>query len=209
MPAKRSLTLALALLLVAAIPARAAVFPAITVVDTIRPGVDGSYALWNNGHLGDYLYFGADDGVNGYELWRTNGTSTTRVADILDGADSSSPHYLTPFGDYLYFSAYDGTSIGKAWRINAAGIIESSLLPGTNAYIDCMCDSAYIALNGRLFAAFGSSETGNELGYFDDPTFGLPETNSGGSAWSTVLVLLAALTAVAGIGLRMPEAKRR
>ena len=154
-----------------------------------------------------YLYFKANDDVHGYELWRTNGTSTTRVADILDGADSSSPHYLTPFGDYLYFSAYDGTSIGKAWRINAAGMIESSLLPGTNAYIDCMCDSAYVALNGRLFAAFGSSETGNELGYFDDPTFGLPGTNRDGSAWSTALVLLAAVTAVAGVGLRMRGAR--
>ncbi len=66
MPAKRSLTLALALLLVAAIPARAADFPAITVVDTIRPGVDGSYALWTNGRLGDYLYFGANDGEFGW-----------------------------------------------------------------------------------------------------------------------------------------------
>jgi len=45
MPAKRSLTLALALLLVAAIPVRATGFPAITVVDSIRPGIEGSYAL--------------------------------------------------------------------------------------------------------------------------------------------------------------------
>jgi hypothetical protein len=59
------------------------------------------------------------------------------------------------------------------------------------------------ALNGRLFIAAYSDETGNELAYLDEPTFGLPGTNRDGSVWSTALVLLAAVTAVAGAGLRM------
>jgi hypothetical protein len=54
-----------------------------------------------------------------------------------------------------------------------------------------------------------SDETGSEFAHLDEPTFVLPGTNRDGSAWSTTLVLLAAVTAVAGIGLRMPEAKRR
>ena len=77
MPAKRSLALALALLLVAAIPAQASGFPTITIVDTINPGTSGSLALWNAGRLGDYLYTSADDGVSGNELWRTNGISNS------------------------------------------------------------------------------------------------------------------------------------
>jgi hypothetical protein len=56
MPAKRSLTLALALLLVAAIPARATSVPTLTVVDAINPGTGASHALWSAGRLGDYLY---------------------------------------------------------------------------------------------------------------------------------------------------------
>ena len=257
MPAKRSLALALALLLVAAIPARGASFPAITVVDTIRPGVDSSMALWGKGRLGDYVYFGADDGVNGYELWRTNGTatelvedmntsdsgaggsypydftalgdwlyfraddglvgselwrtngtSTNRVTDIYSGVDSSYPRHFTTFGDYLHFTANDGTSIGKTWRVNSAGVVESSVLPGTNAYIDCMCSNAYITLGGRLFAAFGSNETGDELAYFGDPNVGLPETSRDSSAWSVPLALLAALTAVAGVGIRLQRKGR-
>ena len=53
-----------------------------------------------------------------------------------------------------------------------------------------------------------SDEVGSELAYIDEPTFVLPETNRNGSAWSTALVLLAAITAVAGVGLRMREVKR-
>ncbi|NQW55409.1 MAG: hypothetical protein HQ458_00920, partial [Chloroflexi bacterium] len=45
MSAKRSLTLALALLLVAAIPARATSVPTLTVIDTINPGSGSSYAM--------------------------------------------------------------------------------------------------------------------------------------------------------------------
>ena len=130
-------------------------------------------------------------------------SSTNRVADINSGVDSSHPRHFTTFGDYLHFTANDGTDIGKTWRVNAAGVVESLVLPGTNAYIDCMCDNAYTALGGRLFAAFSSNETGNEIAYFDDPNVGLPETSRDGSAWSVTLALLAALTAVAGVGLRM------
>ena len=207
MPAKRSLSLALALLLVAAIPARAAAFPAITVLDTIRPGVDGSYALWNKGRLGDYLYFGADDGVNGYELWRTNGTAagTTLAQEINTGSgglDSSSPDLFTALGGYLYFRANDN-GVGKLWRISGQGEIESTVLPGTNSFIGCQCDRAITVLNGRLFMVLYSDETGSEFAYLNEPTFVLPGTNREGSAWSTALVLLAAATAVAGIGLRI------
>ena len=55
MPAKRSLTLALALLLVAAIPARAAAFPAITVLDT-NSGTAGSNP-YTSAAFNDYLYY--------------------------------------------------------------------------------------------------------------------------------------------------------
>jgi hypothetical protein len=53
-----------------------------------------------------------------------------------------------------------------------------------------------------------SDETGSEFAYLDEPTFVLPGTNRDGSAWSTALVLLAAVTAVAGVGLRIRGAQR-
>ena len=88
MSTKRSFTLALALLLVAAIPARATSVPTLTVIDTINPGADSSSPLYFT-PLGDYLYFRAGDATHGRELWRTNGTTTTLVEDINSGADDS------------------------------------------------------------------------------------------------------------------------
>jgi hypothetical protein len=67
---------------------------------------------------------------------------------------------------------------------------------------NCECQPLY-AFNGRLYMYLGSDETGGELAYLDEPTFGLPGTNRDGSVWSTALVLLAAATAVAGVGLRL------
>ncbi len=202
MPAKRILSAAMALLLVAAIPARATSVPTLTVVDTIRPGVDGSYPYALTA-LGDFLYFSADDGTHSYELWRTNGTSTTRVADInTAGTDGSYPYGLTALGGYIYFNAtVDAT--WKLWRVSAEGAVEPSSPTGTDVFFGCMCDRPILTLNGRLFAQMYTAESGFEFIYFDEPTYGLPLTNRDGSAWSTTLVILAALTAIAGVGLRL------
>ncbi len=100
MSTKRILSAALALLLVAAMPARATSVPTLTVIDTINPGAGSSGAMDRSTSvaLSGYLYFNAYDGTNGYELWRTNGTTTTLVEDINTaniGADGSAPDAFT------------------------------------------------------------------------------------------------------------------
>ena len=156
--------------------------------------------------LSGYLYFQADNGINGYELWRTDGTTlgTTLVEDINTSAgDSSDPWHFTALGDYLYFTASDDGTRYDPWRVDSSGLTESSSIPGTNSGIGCECNPQLVTLNGRLFMAAYSDETGNEFAYLDEPTFVLPPTNRDGSVWSTALVILAALTAVAGVGLRL------
>ena len=153
--------------------------------------------------LGNWLYFRADDGTSGPELWRTNGTSTTRVADInTAGTDGSYPYGLTALGSYIYFNASAG-STWKLWRVSAAGTVEPSSPAGTNVFFGCMCDRPILTLNGRLFAQMATDESGMEFAYLDEPTYGLPLTNREDSPWSTALVILAALTAIAGVGLRV------
>ena len=71
--------------------------------------------------VGDTLYFGADDGSSGDELWAhdTSNASTWRVADIYSGlaATGSNPgeHMEILVGDTLYFSANDGSSGHELW----------------------------------------------------------------------------------------------
>jgi ELWxxDGT repeat protein len=157
--------------------------------------------------LGDFLYFRADDGTHGVELWRTNGTTTELVQDIRSGAFGSSPYAFTALGDFLYFSAYDGTD-GNLWRVSAAGTIESASPAGTNVSFGCMCERPILTLDGRLFAAVTTDETGYEFAYLDEPTYVLPPTNRDGSLWTATLVILAGLTAAASIGLRLRGARR-
>lgn len=68
--------------------------------------------------IGGTLFFAADDGSNGVELWRSRGTvdSTTMVKNINPGSGSSHPKELVVIGDTLYFVADDGTSGSELWR---------------------------------------------------------------------------------------------
>ncbi|MDR3575436.1 MAG: sortase [Anaerolineaceae bacterium] len=91
--------------------------------------------------LGSTLYFSANDGVYGRELWQSvppyNPASTTIVADIYRGG-SSNPHDLTVVGPTLFFVATDNTHGTELWKfgnsfsaINGIGTAVYGSLPGT------------------------------------------------------------------------------
>ena len=65
------------------------------------------------------LYFSADDGMSGIELWKSDGTAlgTVQVKDINLSGDSF-PSGFTVFNNELYFSADDGGTGFELWKTN-------------------------------------------------------------------------------------------
>jgi len=88
-----------------------------TMVKDINPGAgysDPKYLIKVNGTL----FFVANDGVNGEELWKSDGTQagTVMVRDLNLGSGNSEPQYLTGGHGELFFVADDGTHGRELWK---------------------------------------------------------------------------------------------
>ncbi len=67
------------------------------------------------------LYLTANDGKNGVELWRTNGTATgvTKISELVSGTGSTAPRGLTAWENSLLFSG--NSALGRElWRVRSA-----------------------------------------------------------------------------------------
>jgi ELWxxDGT repeat protein len=87
------------------------------LVADIRPGATGSRPR-ELVHGPDVLFFTAEDGVRGRELWMSSGTQgagTFLVKDIRPGSATSNPRRLTLAGDKLFFTAEDGVHGRELW----------------------------------------------------------------------------------------------
>jgi ELWxxDGT repeat protein len=76
------------------------------------------------------LYFQANDGTTGVELWKSDGTSagTVLVRDIRSGGNSSSATNLTNVNGTLYFRANDGATGDELWKaISSSNTAPTSL----------------------------------------------------------------------------------
>jgi ELWxxDGT repeat protein len=82
----------------------------------INPG-SASSSPDNLTNVNGVLFFTANDGTDGTELWKSDGTAagTVLVQDINPGSADSSPLWLTNVSGTLFFSAFDGTHGFELW----------------------------------------------------------------------------------------------
>ena len=123
------------------------------------------------------LYFDADDGTQGRELWQSDGTvtGTSLVADINPGSGNSNPQDFTMLGDIMYFIAYDATTGNEIWTYDTNSPASTSnpaqladLYPGVNS--PSIYD--FTEYQGSLYFAADDSVYGREL-WKANPTTGL------------------------------------
>lgn len=119
------------------------------------------------------LFFTADDGVHGRELWKSSGTGgpgTFLVSDIWPGGMGSDPRDLTVVGDLLFFTADDGVHGRELWVSDgtAAGThlvkdIRPGLADALPLPFGTPTDASMVAFKGVLYFAPNDGVHGSEL----------------------------------------------
>lgn len=138
------------------------------IVADVGPGVDGTGGSAGFGlpivTLNGVMYFRADDGQAGLELWRSDGTrsGTYRLADINPGPASSEPGRFNIAGSRLFFLANDGQHGVELWTTDGT-------TAGTHLVTDIRVGAqssqigSMIASGSTLFLSADDGMTGKEL----------------------------------------------
>ncbi|WP_159023956.1 T9SS type A sorting domain-containing protein [Formosa sp. L2A11] len=118
------------------------------------------------------LYFTANDGVNGSELWKYDGSNTELFYDINAGASGSNCDNFYIINDKLVFTADDGVN-GTEWWVTDGVAANTQLVKDISAGDN----------DGVFFSSFGSSPS---FMVFNDKVFFTGITDDEGyELWST------------------------
>lgn len=98
----------------------------------------------------DLLYFAADDGVHGRELWKYDGAGVPQlVADIYPGQYGSSVGGFAVYQDQLFFSANDGTLGGELSQLDDNALFALAVPEPSGLVLVALAGITLIALYRR------------------------------------------------------------
>ena len=155
--------------------------PAVSLVANINPDAPddvNNSSPANLTYFNGEIFFRANDGVNGLELWKVDSNlQASLIEDIRPGSSSSSPNNFIVFNNKLYFTAINE---------NVSGVDLFST-DGTSVTDESLYDTSFsglfnpIELNGKLYyTGFNSSVEPNKLVEFDGITGNeVPDTGAG------------------------------
>ncbi|WP_426749734.1 ELWxxDGT repeat protein [Myxococcus sp. Y35] len=114
--------------------------------------------------LNGMLFFRADNGGDGPELWKSDGTEagTVRVRDISPGGRGSAPSSLRSAGGLLFFTADNGATGKEPWKSDgteAGTVLLRDIKPGAaTSYPD-----ALVSVAEQVYFAASDGVVGSEL----------------------------------------------
>ncbi len=124
-----------------------------TMVSNIKPSGDIHEWIFKTDvkamcAINGVLYFSANDGLKGAELWKYDGSNPpSLVADIVPGIAGSGPCFMEAMGGKLYFGAYKDSVAAIASSIDRHMFVYD---PGTNAVSPVVARGNQIKFRYRL-----------------------------------------------------------
>lgn len=123
--------------------------------------------------MNDEMYFFANDGLHGVELWKTNGTDrgTVLIKDINEGISSSRISYMTRIKDVIYFSAFSDEYGAELWRTDGTSY-GTFMINDMNSGLESSAPKHLTNINDTLYFSANNGLTGHE------PYFYVPNCNT-------------------------------
>jgi len=117
--------------------------------------------------VGNKVFFAADDGIHGNELWVSDGTTagTKMVKNIRPKARSSYPENLVNVNGTLFYTANDGTHGRELWKSDGTAT-------GTKMVKNIMPEPPAPYTSDGLYVHERLTVIGSKVYFFNDPLYG-------------------------------------
>lgn len=159
----------------------------LSLVADINPGT-GSSSPSQLVNVSGHLFFTANNGSNGVQLWETDGSSGGTHQVVINPSGSSNPTNLVNVNGVLYFAALDGSQPGahgdELWRSDGTSA-GTSLVKDINPGVVGSYPTNLQNVNGTLFFSASDGSDGTQLWRSDGTAAGtvmISDINPSGSA---------------------------